>query len=80
MRNPGYSFSFIINQDAMKPSLYRSYIAGSPFHLQCIYKDTVCYLTPLVYFITDDSSPSSSAPYMGIYSSRYFCVRVSDRF
>lgn len=51
-----------------------------PFHLQCIYKDTVCYLTPLVCFITDYSSPSSSAPSMGIYSSRHFCVRVSDRF
>lgn len=68
MRNPGYSFTFIINQDMMKPSLYKSYIAGSPFphpvYLQG-YR-MLPALTPLVYFITGYSSPFSSAPFMGI--------------
>lgn len=46
MKNPGYSFTFIINQDVMKPPLYRSYIAGSSsvftmiLHAAC--PDTTC--------------------------------------
>lgn len=76
MKNPGYSFTFIINQDVMKPPLYRSYIAGFPFphpvYLQWYYM--LPALTPLVYFITDYSSPFSSTPSIGIYSSRRFYV------